>query len=279
MTKEEKQQLEDKAKALRETADQAHQAVADKPEDETLQTAADKAEEAAVKAQEESDAATVDETPAPLIGDEEEDDEEDIDFEEELENLGGDKPKKTELEKAERALHFNAEQVRKLGGDPTKILKPKKEETPPAPPAPPADARFVTRDDLDKRDLLAELRKLARTDAEYQVLVHHSEHSIKLTGNPAKDAESAYLIAHKGKIKRSFDEIRRAGFSRPAPGSPPGHRPPSKPVAAVQLTSDEQSTLRRRGFKLQADGSWVGKHYTMKYDAVKKGWVQEPNKK
>lgn len=285
MDPEEKKRLEDAARAAREAADQAHEAAAAAAgADDALNSAAETAEDAAQEAQTALDAAVPapveSEVPAtPVVEDT------DIDFEKELEALApGQAPaaqpdKRPELEKAEKALFFNAKRVKELGGDPGKVLAPV--AAPPQPPAAPTpDApetpapAYVTEESLNKRDLAAEIRKLSRTEAEYKVTAWHAENSIKASGDPVKDAENAYLIAHKGRITRSFEEIRRAGFSRPAPGAPPGRRAPVV-AKAPELQPAEKVVMQRRGFALQPDGSWESKRYHMRFDTAKKGWVTE----
>jgi hypothetical protein len=278
MNEEEKKKLEDAAKVAREAADTAHEAAAQADGvDEALNSAADTAEDAALEAQAAFDAAVVTpepEAPAPAPEDE---DDKDIDFEKELENLGGEPPKEpgkklTELQKAERALFFQTQKVKELGGDPTKVIKTGA-PIEPVPPAP--QPAFVTKDDLNKRDLQGEIRKLSRTEAERKVTEWHAENSIKLTGDPVKDAENAYLIAHKGRITRSFDEIRRASFSRPMHGAGPGRKPPAAATKAPELQSSEKAIMQRRGYTVQPDGSWEAKRFRMRYDTSRKGWVTE----
>lgn len=286
MSEEERKQKEDAAQAARRDADEAHEAAAQADGvDEALNKAADEAEDAAQQAQADLDAADpAPATPAPAGEEVPPAGAQDIDFEKELEVLGGDTPPappapaKSELEKAERALFFNAQRLRELGGDPTKVVG-----APPTPPAPPADAppapltppAYVTQEDLAKRDLVSEIRKLSRSEAERKVTEWHAEHSIQRSGDPVKDAENAYLIAHKGRITRSFEEIRRAGGSRPMPGAAPGRRPAAGPTKAPVLEPSEQAVMKRRGFKPQPDGSWEGKRYRMHYDQGKKAWVTE----
>lgn len=292
MTKAEKQQLEATATQLREAADKAHDAAAQaEGQDATLNKAADEAEDAALKAEKEAQSAVVDDEEEDDLdeGDDEGEDDENIDFEDEAKKLGirGNppapnplEPSKSELEKAESSLRHNAKKVRELGGDPTKVI----DTQPPAPPANPPARRqgeegFVTQDDLNLRDLRGELRRLAKSAAEYEVLVYHAENSIKRSGDPVKDAENAYMIAHKGRITRSFDEIRRASFSRPARGTTPGRRPVQpRQVQMPELTADEKNALRRRGYQQKADGSWESKRRTLKFDP-KRGWVEEMKKK
>lgn len=273
MTKEERKVLEDAAQAARTKADAAHEAAANASEEEAeaLQAAADSAENEAQDAQKAVDAAVV--TPAEgEEGDEEE--EGDIDFEKELaviENGGkppaaAPKEPKTELEKAKRALHFNAKRFKELGGDPSEVLG-----TPPVPPVvvPPADNTFATKEDLAEQ----EAGKYARTDAERKVVMHHYRTSIKQSGNIVTDIQNAYLIAHKGKIVRSFEEIRRGANVRPMIATPPGRKQPAGAQKSPELSRPEQSIMRARGFAMKPDGSWESKRYVMKYDPVKKDWI------
>lgn len=278
MTKEEKKQLEEAAKAAREKADQAHEAAANATDDEAdaLQQAANTAEAEAQAAQEASDTAIV----APE-GEEDEEDE-DIDFEKELAAIenGGTPPApaappgkpKSELEKAERALHFNAKRLKELGGDPSKILG-----TPPTPPVatPPADGpSFATKEDIAEQ----EAAKYARTDAERKVIMHRYRTGIIKTGNVVEDIQNAYLLAHKGRIVRSFEEIRRGAAVRPMAATLPGRKTPASAAKPPELSRNEQSIMRSRGFKNNPDGSWESKRYTMRYDASKKAWVTDRKK-
>lgn len=279
MTEEEKKGLEDAAKAARETADQAHDAAAQADgADEALNKAAETAEEVAQDAQAAVDAAVVEtpepEAPAPEAP---ENGDTDIDFEKELEAIGGKPATKqgkplTEAEKAERALFFNAKRFRELGGDPSKVLeKVAPIEAPAAPvaPAPVADPQYATKDDLAE----AEASKYARSEAERKVIIHHYKHSIQRSGNIIADIENAYMIAHKGRITRSWDEIRRAGNSRPMQGAGPGRKPAAAPAKAPELQTSERAIMQRRGFKLQQDGSWESKRYRMHFDKDRKGWI------
>lgn len=283
MTEEEKQKLEESAIGAREAADAAHAAAADAPGDEALQEAADTAEDAALAAQAAVDAAVVTPAEAPKGEEDEEKGDEDIDFEKELKKIEGEpetpgKKAPTELEKAERALFFQTQRVVELGGDPDKVIK--KPAAPPAPAAPAAPAtpgEFVTKDDLHKRDLQAQVRSLTRTDAEYKVLMWHTENSIKLTGDPVVDAQNAYMIAHKGRITRSFDEIRRARLSRPMPGAAPGRKPPAAATKSPELSSSDKVAIQRRGFKMQPDGSYESKRYRLAFEKGK-GWIQTRKK-
>lgn len=275
MTQEEKKQLEDAAKVARESADKAHEAAANATDEEAdaLQQAADTAEAEAQAAQQAFDAAVV--TPE---GEEDEEDE-NIDFEKELAAIenGGTPPAppatppgkpRSELEKAERALHFNAKRLKELGGDPTKILgippTPPPSETPPA-----GSPSFATKEDLAEQ----EAAKYARTDAERKVIMHRYRTGIIKTGNVVEDVQNAYLLAHKGRIVRSFEEIRRGAVVRPMTPTLPGRKPPASANKAPELSKADQSIMRSRGFKQNPDGTWESKRYKMSYDTNTKAFV------
>lgn len=279
MEEAERKILEDAAKAARVAADEAHEAAANATEDDdadALQATADDLETKAQDAQAAFDAAVA----AP---EGEEGDEEDIDFEKELAEIegGGKQPPvtpapapagepKTELEKAKRALHFNAKRLKELGGDPAEVLG-----TPITPVTPAAPVTPVTPPAENLIENLAEMEaaKYARTDAERKVIMHHYRTSIRASGNVVTDIQNAYMIAHKGRIQRSFDEIRRSAGVRPMVATPAGRRPKVESVKTPELSKSEQGIMRQRGFKQNADGTWESKGYIMKYDAKAKGFV------
>lgn len=268
MSPEEKAQLEAEIERLQAAADAAHTAAAEKEgADGALNSAAEAAEEAVLQAKKTLDDALANPL-APSDEDGEDSDEgKDIDFEKELERLENDaKPPRSELEKAERALHFNAKRFRELGGDPGKVLGAPPADAAPAPATDktPKDApenQYVTIEQYAEQ----EAAKLAKTDAERKVIMLTYKTKIVRTGNIVDDIQNAYLIAHKGKITRSFDEIRRSANVRPTPGITPGRKPATQPPA-VTLSAADQQVLRRRGYTPKADGSWESKRYILRYD-------------
>lgn len=288
MNEEDRKQLEDAAAVAREKADKAHEAAANADgQDEALNAAADEAENQAVAAQAALDAAAESEESSEQEPESEES-EQDIDFKKELDSLPTQEgqppavdPKKNALQKAERALFFQAKEVEKLGGDPSKIVKT---EAPRPEPEDrnqeqPQEGNFVTREELARRDLRTEIRKLSRSDEEFQVTLWHAENTIRSKGDPVKDAENAYLIAHKGRIQRSFDEIRRSvSTGRPSGPSLPGRKPVQQARKAPMLPPEQVRIMERRGFKQMPDGTWEGKRYRMVYDQTKKTFVTVPKK-
>lgn len=277
MNEEERKAKESQLESLRVSADAAHQAAADKPEDEAAQKAADAAEDAFNELKSELDAAPP-ATASEDEGKEDEGEEEDIDFEKELKDLEGNDPggnaSRSEREKAERALFFNAKRLRELGGDPEKVLKPKEETPPPPPPKEEEEEeRYVTKDDFAEQHA----EKLSKSEAQRKVIMWHYKHSIKKTGNVVNDIENAFFIANKGRIRRSIEEIRRAGDVRISTGNGPGRRPAPRETRAPQLSSRDQSILARRGFKPNSDGTFESKRYVMRF-VTGKGWVTERKK-
>jgi hypothetical protein len=281
-----KKQKQAAADAARVKADALHDQVAGDPGNEDLRKQADEAEDLASDLQAETDAIVVPAAPEEVIDETGADDKKDIDFEEELRELedGGQKPpaspppKKTELEKARRALFFNKQRVLELGGDPDEIEQAPKPKDPPPPPAKqPEDqdmSNYVTKDDVAEQIASS----VSRSEAETKVIIWHYKHSIQKTGNVNKDIENAYLLANKGRINRSFAEIRRAVESRKAPPITPSRGPKTPQQQTPTLSAGDQATLRRRGYTPRPDGTWESKRYIMRYDPTKKAMVEEKKK-
>jgi hypothetical protein len=269
MNKEDFQNLEAHVETLKKSADEAAEALANDPSNADLQQKADAAEAALAEAETELGAAVIDD-------EDENDDDGHINFEEELTKLNNPQapvvptpPANDELTKAQKALFHNTKRFIELGGDPKAILAsfetpnapvvPAVVVTPtvPTPAAPVVPTNTVTKDDMVE----LEFGKIAKSDAERKVYMHHYNHSIVKTGDMQADMENAMLIANKGRILRSFSEIRRANFIAPRAPTNPG-APLRNPVIK-QVSSADATVLRRRGFVQQSDGSWKGKKYTL----------------
>ena len=269
MTEEERKQKEAELEGARASADAAQTAASEADfKDETLNKASDDAEEK-VKALEAELAA-----PPDSDDEEDEDDEGDIDFENEAKNLPPASPpappaapddKATKLDKAKKRAHFLAKEIRDLGGDPTEVFGD--------PPAPPTSARpshsdgdegkYVTIEGLARRDAETIAYRISKSEAEKKVIMHKYDTAINRTGNVEVDIKNAYLIAHQGRIARSWDEIRRAQGARVTPGGGgPGARRPMAP-RTPSLAPEMESRLRSRGFKKLPDGSWEGKKHKL----------------
>lgn len=170
----------------------------------------------------------------------------DIDYKKELEELEGTKPSKSELEKAKRALYFNAQRYSELGGDPSDVLpKPKAAAQPETDVDKVIDLKFAER----------EARALAKTEDEYQLIVWRVK-------NQGLSVSEAHLLANKGKLLKLSSELKRADV-KPSLGGGAGQRileetVPERNAAEVQL-------LTRRGMQFNPKtNTWQGK-YTEEY--------------
>jgi hypothetical protein len=177
----------------------------------------------------------------------------DIDYEKELEAL--ERPTRTELEKAQRALHFNAERLKELGGDPADVLKikpvAKKEDVPDI------DAKFERK--FAERDAQA----LARNEAEFKLIMWYVD-------NKNLSIDEAHLLANKGRILRAADEAKRGNVQYGQPVN-------SKKVV-VDTTPDrspeEKAVLQRRGLSFNPKTkTWQGKYSEEYYDKDQRRWV------
>lgn len=196
---------------------------------------------------------------------EEETKSEDIDFNKEAEELEK-KPTHSALEKAQRSLHFNAQKVKELGGDPEEILGIKKEV-----PVEKTEQNFVTKDDLAE----AEARKLAKSDAELKVIMWHYRNGIQRTGNIYEDIENAHFLAHKPRLKTVFSEMRRAKDNVPPQGDGESAGQKEKVVKTPELPRTQAQILQRRGYKMVKPGLWQGKFNQTRWDEASKSWVEE----
>lgn len=170
-----------------------------------------------------------------------------IDYKKELETLETedkkkDKPQFTEREKAEYNLKRNADKLREHGGDPAKVLGVEKGEVP-------ADA--VSKRELDLRFKQQDARARARSDDEYKLMMWYIE-------NRDLSVDEAHLLANKGKVLRSEDEIKRSQV-RIQGGTDTGQKIPAKKEVSI-LSAKAQQDLAQKGFKKNADGSFEGRY-------------------
>mgnify|MGYP001562942704 CR=1 FL=1 len=179
----------------------------------------------------------------------------DIDFKKELEALEGEKPPtKNELDKAKRALHFNAERVRELGGDPTEIIEPKK---------PDEQKDYVTKLDLAR----LEARQFARSEDELKLIMWWVE-------NKGLSVEDAHLMANKNKIKSTFEELKRV--EKPPIGSDGTAGRKMQTSTVPPMPRDQQEILRRRGFSFNPKtNTYDARFNRYRYDETSKQWVSE----
>ena len=180
---------------------------------------------------------------------EEQPEEKDIDYKKELETLESKKPK-NELEKAKKALYFNSERLKELGGDPAEILgiKESVKET--------TDVSSVIKREFAERDA----RARASNDEEYKLIMWYVD-------NRNLDVEEAYILANKGKLQRSILEAKRGN---PVYGKAFGGTKKETPVIANHPGAD---ILARRGYKFNPQTkTYQAKYYEEYYDSTTKSW-------
>lgn len=192
--------------------------------------------------------------PATPATDNDSDEPKDIDYEAELAKLKEKeevKEKPSELEKAKKALYFNAERLKELGGDPEEILgKPKKKET---------TEDIDTK--LERKFIERDVKAIVESDAEYNLVMHYVDKGLSI--------EDAHMLANKGKIKRAVDEARRGNvvFGKEDNGT--------RIVTEVvpQRSATEQQLLQRRGLAWNPKTkTWQGKYTEEYYDKDSKTW-------
>lgn len=200
---------------------------------------------------------TVDTTPeTDTATDDESDEPKDIDYEAELKTLQEKEIKKekpTELEKAKKALYFNAERLKELGGDPEEILgKPKKKE--------PEETGDIDAK-LERKFVERDVRSVVSSEAEYNLVMHYVDKGLTI--------EDAHLLANKGKIKRAVDEAKRGNVSFGKVDN--GTRIVTEVVP--QRSAVEQQLLQRRGLAYNPKTkTWQGKFTEEYYDRDSKTW-------
>mgnify|MGYP001588028485 FL=1 len=174
-----------------------------------------------------------------------------IDFKKELERVQLEP--KSEKEKAERALHFNAQRLVELGGDPADVLKLKKDEKP-------DDVSSVVKREFAERDAQA----LSRSDDELKLILWYVD-------NKKVSVEEAHLLANKGRFIRSITEARRANVNFAKPDE--GGRKIGNDIEVPARSPEDVKVLERRGMRFNPKTkSYQGKFYEEYYDSAEKTW-------
>ena len=192
--------------------------------------------------------------PDPVEEEKEDPKEEDVDHAKELERLETLTPPKSEREKAEKALHFNAERVKELGGDPATVLNFKPET-----PENANDPTAIIQREFKVRDA----RMKASSDEEFK-------HIMWYVDNRGLEVDEAHILANKGKIQRSVIEAKRGAvnFGRPEGG---GRKVVSNEVP--DRSEEEKRVLQDRGLRFNPKTkTYQGKIYEEYFDAESKSW-------
>jgi hypothetical protein len=228
-TKEEKHMEDEKKEELEEETDTEEAS----PEDQKIES--EESEEGSEEAKEEN---------------------KDIDFKKEFEELESKSKPKSELEKAQKALFFNAERLKELGGDPAEVLKIKPQEK----QENGDDVKSLVSREFKERDA----RTLARGNEDlYKVIMWYVD-------NRKLDVDEAYLLANKGRIMRTVTEAKRAAVDYGKPDS--GGRKIEKQTIPDRSPEDK-AVLERRGLRFNPKTqSYQGKFTEEYYDTAEGTW-------
>lgn len=187
----------------------------------------------------------------------EESKEENIDYKKELERLEKTHKPKDEIEKAKNALYFNAKRFKELGGDPAEALGIKK-------PEPKAENTGDVADVVELKLTEREARSKAKSEDEYNLIMWYVQ-------NRSLSFEEAYILANRGKILRTVEEVKRSKVQ--IPGAE-GAGTKSHNVPIVRRSAEEEKVLQRRGLVFNPKTkTYQGKYTEEYYDHAQKMWL------
>ncbi len=99
--------------------------------------------------------------------------------------------------------------------------------------------------------------QLTSNKDEQDLILHHYENSIRITGNLKNDLENAQALANKRKLTAQNAELKRAMSSKENISKPAGAgAKPNPPAKAPELNADTVKFLQSRGAKVNKDGKW-----------------------
>ncbi len=161
----------------------------------------------------------------PEIGaeDEEQEEDEDSEYQKELDRIESKKGSKySPIEKAGYNLKKMAEEIKRLGGDPSEFLAAnedgdRKDKGEFKIESPEQLQELVdkiveekvgtVRSTFAKAEVDTRISKLTKTPKEKQLVEYHFNNTIKPTGDIDEDVENAYIIANKHRIKQTFEAL------------------------------------------------------------------------
>lgn len=122
----------------------------------------------------------------------------------------------------------------------------------------PEEVRNIVRDEVsqsEKRVLRQQAEytadRLAKSEGEKQLILHHFEHSIRPTGNLEEDIENAYALANRRKFKSTISELRQAARSKQnRPGSSGAGAPPQQ-KKALKYTQEDMDGAKFAGVSVE----------------------------
>ena len=201
-------------------------------------------------------------------------DEKDIDYKKELEDLEGKKPR-SELDKAKFSAKSTLKRIAELGGDVNEVLgdfvpKKKVEDDDKE------EDKFATKDEFNslvRNQVIAHARTLVGSEDELKLVLWHLDNSIVKTGNTVEDLENAHILANRGKIKRTMQEIARANGAKDGSHGPSGAGQRTFDKKMPDMPQATQNILRQRGFTPNPKtGEWEAKFTKVVYNDEKKSW-------
>lgn len=182
----------------------------------------------------------------------------DIDYKKELDNLESGQKPRSEIEKAERALHFNAERLKQLGGDPAKVLKFKVEDGSDG-----AETPDVS-DTIQREFATRDVRALSRGNEDMFKLMMWYVDNRKCT------PDEAYILANKGRLQRSIIEANRGKVEF---GKPDGGGKKIVTEKVPTRSPEEVALLERRGYKFNPKtNTYQANIYEEYFDATDNLW-------
>lgn len=108
--------------------------------------------------------------------------------------------------------------------------------------------------------------QLTSNKDEQDLILHHYEHSVRLTGDLREDLDNAQALANKRRIQAQNDELKRAMSSKEGVSKPQGAgQKPPPPNKAPELPVETVKFLKQQGAKINKDGKWEFKNGTI-YD-------------
>lgn len=155
---------------------------------------------------------------------------------------------KTEAEKAAYSLKKNAERLKELGGDPKAVLG--LDETPldNSDDATPVTVGMLKKIEAEKSQMTSLQMADDIVDVhERDLTKHHLEHTIRPSGDPARDLEAARAIVNSVKNGQIAEEAQRKTIAKRTSGA--GAGAPGKHEQPIELTAEELR-FTRPPFKL-----------------------------
>lgn len=151
---------------------------------------------------------------------------------------------KTEREKAEAALFFNANRLRELGGDPDTVLTPKGVNTNDADQSEIPDW-YRKEQQRDAQKTAKELAEAIEDPKERDLVLYHLEHTVT-SGNAEERVRIARGYVNSLRNAQIAEEANRGNQARRFT-SAPGASARQDTVALTDLTDDEKSMLSFKG--------------------------------